>query len=83
MSPIACFPRKNAIPDLWHEPCIITAIPPSDGGHTRGSGRPDMFNVHKLLSIGFAAFGAILLSSVSVSAAVGPIDTAPAAAILA
>ena len=42
-----------------------------------------MFNVHKLLSIGFAAFGAIVLSTASVSAAVGPIDTVPAAPIVA
>ena len=42
-----------------------------------------MFNVHKLLSIGVAAFGAIILSTVSVSAAVGPIAVAPTAPIAA
>jgi hypothetical protein len=53
-------------------------------GHSYGSeGEFWMFNVHKLLSIGFAAFGAIILSTVSVSAAVGPIDPAPTAPMLA
>jgi hypothetical protein len=42
-----------------------------------------MFNVHKLLSIGFAAFGAIILSTASVSAAVGPITALPAASVVA
>ena len=40
-----------------------------------------MFNVHKLLGIGVAAVAALVLSTVSVSAAVGPIQTAPAASI--
>ena len=42
-----------------------------------------MFNVHKLLGIGFAALGAVILSTASVSAAVGPITVAPAASVVA
>ncbi len=42
-----------------------------------------MFNMHKLLSIGVAAFGAIIFSTVSVSAAVGPISAAPSAPLVA
>jgi hypothetical protein len=70
------FPRVSLI---WHGPCLTKRVTPmvgAAGAKTKVQGDRKMFSFDRFARVATAAVGALVLSTISLTAAVGPIHVA-------